>query len=208
MNFSLVEYGKNKEQLDEKSAVLRQAEEQFSAVAAEEAGAEAEASRLGNEIIDKEHRLSETGNSLVAAQSKIDQKLQRIEFLRARTVELEQRRSTAAQEIERLRAQGEALKSDLAKHRDDLAGCDRTVAERNEAIERDPDEWSARSICRSGRCRRSWRTRSPASSTSCGGRPSFTTRSRASPATATTWRIRSSGWPAGPRRSGPSWSGC
>ena len=136
VNFSMVEYGKNKEQLDDKSAVLHKAQEQFSAVAAEEAGAEAEASRLGNQIIDREHRLSETGNSLVAAQSKIDQKLQRIEFLRARTVELEQRRSTAAREIERLRAQGEALKSDLAKHCDDLAGCDRAVAERNEAIEK------------------------------------------------------------------------
>jgi chromosome segregation protein len=134
VNFSLVEYGKNKDQLDEKSAVLQQALEQFSAVAAEEAGAEAEASRLGNEIIDREHRLSEAGNSLVAAQSKIDQKLQRIEFLRARTVELEQRRNAAAQEIERLRAQGEALKADLAHHRDELDGCDRTVAERNEAI--------------------------------------------------------------------------
>jgi chromosome segregation protein len=136
VNFSMVEYGKNKEQLDEKSVVLHKAQEQFEAVAAEEAGAEAEASRLGNEILDKEHRLSETGNSLVAAQSKIDQKLQRIEFLRARTVELEQRRSTASQEIERLRAQGEALKADLAKHKDDLAGCDRAVAERNEGIEK------------------------------------------------------------------------
>ncbi len=134
VNFSLVEYGKNKEQLDEKSAVLRQALEQFSAVAAEEAGAEAEASRLGNEIIDREHKLSEAGNSLVAAQSKIDQKLQRIEFLRSRTVELEQRRNTAVQEIERLRTQVGALKSELASHRDELAGCDRTVAERNEAI--------------------------------------------------------------------------
>jgi chromosome segregation protein len=136
VNFSLVEYGRNKEQLDEKSAVLHKAEELFSAVAAEEAGAEAEASRLGNEIIDREHRLSETGNSLVAVQSKIDQKLQRIEFLHSRTVELEQRRNTASQEIERLRAQDESLKSDLANHRDELTGCDRTVAERNEAIER------------------------------------------------------------------------
>ncbi|MCU0914709.1 MAG: chromosome segregation protein SMC [Planctomycetes bacterium] len=134
VNFSLVEYGKNKEQLDEKTALLHQAEERFSAAAAEEAAAEAEASRLGNEIIAKEHRLSETGNALVAVQSKIDQKLQRIEFLRARIVELEQRRQTASQEIARLRAQGEALKSDLANHRNELDNCDRVVAERNEAI--------------------------------------------------------------------------
>jgi len=136
VNFSLVEYGKNKDQLDEKSSVLHGAEEQLSAVAAEEAGAEAEASRLGNEIIDREHRLSEAGNALVAAQSKIDQKLQRIEFLRARTVELEQRRNAASQEIERLRAQGEALKSDLANHQNELTACDRMVSERNEAIEK------------------------------------------------------------------------
>jgi chromosome segregation protein len=135
VNFSLVEYGKNKEQLDEKSGALRQAEETFSTVATEEAGAEAEASRLGNEIIDKEHRLSETGNSLVAIQSKIDQKTQRIEFLRSRIVELEQRKNTASQEIERLRAQGETLKRDLASHRDELDACDRIVTERNEAIE-------------------------------------------------------------------------
>ncbi|MBM4025143.1 MAG: chromosome segregation protein SMC [Planctomycetes bacterium] len=136
VNFSLVEYGKNKEQLDEKSALLHRAQEQLSAVAAEEAGAEAETSRLGNEIIAKEHRLGETGNALVAAQSKIDQKLQRIEFLRARTVELEQRRNTASREIERLRVQGEALKSDLASHSGQLEGCDRMVSERNEAIEK------------------------------------------------------------------------
>jgi chromosome segregation protein len=136
VNYSLVEYGKNKDQLDEKNGILRQSEEMFSAAAAEEAGAEAEASRLGNEIVEKEHRLSETGNSLVAIQSKIDQKLQRIEFLRSRIVELEQRKNTASQEIERLRVQGEALKRDVIKHQDDLAGCDRIVQEKNEAIER------------------------------------------------------------------------
>lgn len=135
VNYSLVEYGRNKEQLDEKSALLRQTEELFSTAAADEAGAEADASRLGNEIIDKDHKLSETGNSLVAIQSKIDQKLQRVDFLRSRTVELEQRRDGASQEIERLREQGEALRADLAHHRNELAGCDRTVAERTEAIE-------------------------------------------------------------------------
>ncbi len=134
VNFSLVEYGKNKEQLDEKSSALRQDEERFSAAAAQEAGAEAEASRLGNEILDREHRLGETGNSLVAIQSRIDQRIQRIEFLRSRSAELEQRKGTASQEIERLRAQGETLKRDLDNHHKDLVGCDGIVTERNEAI--------------------------------------------------------------------------
>ncbi|HNS22058.1 MAG TPA: chromosome segregation protein SMC [Sedimentisphaerales bacterium] len=134
VNFSLVEYGKNKEQLDARSATLCEQEELLSAVVAQEAGAEAELSRLGNEILDREHRLSETGNSLVAIQSRIDQKLQRIEFLRSRIVELEQRKNTASQEIERLRAQGEALKRDLESHREGLAASDRTVAQKNDAI--------------------------------------------------------------------------
>jgi chromosome segregation protein len=135
VNYSLVEYARNQEQLEERSGWLRQAEERFSVLAAEEAGAEAEASRLGNDILDREHRLSEAGNSLVTIQSKIDQKLQRIEFLRARTVELEQRRTAAVQEIEGLRAQGESLKADLAHHHNELAGCDRAVTEKNDAIE-------------------------------------------------------------------------
>ena len=134
VNYSLVEYARNKEQLDSRGEALRRAEEFFSAAAAEEAGAEAAVSRLGNEIIDREHKLSETGNALVSIQSKIDQKLQRIDFLRSRIAELEQRRAAAVQEIDRLRGQDDALKADLSRHRDDLAACDRVAAERTEAI--------------------------------------------------------------------------
>ncbi len=134
VNFSLVEYSRNKEQLDSRGETLRQMEELFSAAAAEEAGAEAAVSRLGNEIIDKEHKLSETGNALVSIQSKIDQKIQRIDFLRSRIAELEQRRTAAVQEIERLRRQGDALKAELARHRDELGICDRVVTEKTEAI--------------------------------------------------------------------------
>jgi chromosome segregation protein len=134
VNFSLVEYAKNSEQLDERGRALHQAEERFSAVAAEEAGAEAETSRLGNAIIDTEHKLSETGNALVAVQSQIDQRLQRIDFLRSRMTELSKRRDTAGQEIERLREQADTFKRDLARHRNDLAGCDEIVQQRTEAI--------------------------------------------------------------------------
>ncbi len=134
VNFSLVEYAKNKEQLDERGHALHDAEERFSAIAAEEAGAEAETSRLGNAIIDTEHKLSETGNALVAVQSQIDQKLQRIDFLRSRMAELTERRGSTGQEIERLREQAETFKRDLARHRHDLAGCDDAVQQRSDAI--------------------------------------------------------------------------
>ena len=88
VNFSLVEYGKNKERIDAKRQTLQEAGEHFSTVSTQEAGAEADMNRLGNAIIATEHKLSETGNTLVAIQSKIDQKLQRIDFLRSRISEL------------------------------------------------------------------------------------------------------------------------
>ncbi len=134
VNYSLVEYGRNKEQLDEKQQSLQEASERFSSVAAQEAGAEAEVNRLGNAVIETEHKLSETGNTLVAIQSKIDQKLQRIDFLRTRIEELSGRKTTAAGEIERLRGQAEVVTRDLARHREELNGCDGTVQQRSEGI--------------------------------------------------------------------------
>lgn len=135
VNFSLVEYGKNKDMLEGRRKALEEASERFSAVSAEEAGAEAEMSRLGNAIIETEHKLSETGNTLVAIQSQIDQKLQRIDFLRARIGELTTRQGTAGEEIERMREQGDQVKRDLARHREELGGCDGIVDERRKAIE-------------------------------------------------------------------------
>jgi len=134
VNFSLVEYGKNKDQVDEKRQTLQEAGARFSTVATEEAGAEAEMSRLGNAILETEHKLSETGNTLVAIQGKIDQRLQRIDFLRSRIAEFSTRKETASQEIERMREQGDAVRRDLACHREELSGCDHTVQERGVAI--------------------------------------------------------------------------
>ena len=134
VNFSLVEYGKNRDQIDERRQALQEASELFSTVAAEEAGAEAETSRLGNAIIETEHKLSESGNHLVAIQSKIDQSLQRIDFLRSRMAELGTRKDTASQEIERMREQGDLVKRDLARHREELNGCDGIVQQRSAAI--------------------------------------------------------------------------
>lgn len=134
VNYSLVEYGRNKEQLDDKQRALHEANERFSAVTAEEVGAEAEMSRLGNAVIETEHRLSETGNSLVAIQSQIDQKLQRIDFLRSRIEELGKRKATAAGEIERLAGQADAVNRDLARHRQESTACDEAVHKRTEAI--------------------------------------------------------------------------
>jgi chromosome segregation protein len=135
VNYSIVEYARNKEQLDARTQSLHEADELFAAAAAAEAGAEAAVSRLGNEIIDKEHKLSEAANALVAIQGQIDQRSQRIEFLRSRIAELEKRKEAALQEIERLRGQDEGLKSDLARYRGDQVACDGAAAQKTDAIE-------------------------------------------------------------------------
>jgi chromosome segregation protein len=134
VNYSLVEFGKNKEQLESNSRALQEAQERFSIVAGDEAAAEAEASRLANSIIETEHQLSEAGNGLVAVQSKIDQRLQRIDFLRSRMTELGKRKEGAAAEIERLRQQAVTVTRDLERHRQELAGCDGVVQQRTKAI--------------------------------------------------------------------------
>ncbi len=134
VNYSLVEYGRNKEQLESNGRTLQEAQDRFSVLATEEAGVEAEISRLGNSIIETEHHLSETGNSLVAVQSKIDQRLQRIDFLRARMTELGKRKEAMVQEIERLRNQAQTIRRDLDQRRRDLAGCDEMVQQRTKAI--------------------------------------------------------------------------
>jgi chromosome segregation protein len=135
VNYSLVEYARNKEQIEASTRTLDEAQERFSKVTAEEAGAEADASRLGNSLIDTEHQLSETGNGLVAVQSKIDQKLQRIDFLRSRMSELGKRKDDATVEIGRLRAQGQTIDRDLGRHREDLVTCDESAQGRSKAIE-------------------------------------------------------------------------
>jgi chromosome segregation protein len=135
VNYSLVEYGKNKEQLESNGRTLQEAQERFSIVATEEAGAEAEISRLGNSVIETEHQLSETGNGLVAIQSKIDQRLQRIDFLRSQMTELGKRKDAAVQEIGRLQSHVQTINSDLERHRHDLAGCSEAVRQRSKAIE-------------------------------------------------------------------------
>ncbi|MHC4330120.1 MAG: chromosome segregation SMC family protein, partial [Planctomycetota bacterium] len=92
VNYSLVEYAKNRTQTNQKQDALEKVTEQFESLATEVAKEDALVSRLGEQIIEAEHNLSSTGNSLVSVQSKIEQKLQRVEFLQTRVSELQQRK--------------------------------------------------------------------------------------------------------------------
>jgi chromosome segregation protein len=82
VNYSLAEYAKNHTKATEKKAGLKELEGQFARVAAKLAKSETAGSELRRRIIETENELNRTGNSLVAVQSKIEQNLQQIEFLR------------------------------------------------------------------------------------------------------------------------------
>jgi chromosome segregation protein len=135
VNYSLVEYAKHRTQMMRKGDALEQVTEQFEILAAEVAKQDTLISRLGEEIIETEHKLNSTGNSLVSVQSKIEQRLQRIDFLRARVSELQQRRESAAEKIERLQEQMNFLEQNSAQSGNESASCEKMLEEKTRDVE-------------------------------------------------------------------------
>jgi chromosome segregation protein len=135
VNYSLVEYAKNHSQLEDKQTALGRMSEQFELLAADVSKQDSLISELGEQIIETEHKLNSTGNRLVSAQSKIDQQLQRIDFLRARVSELQQRKTSAAGKIERLKEQRNTFEQNSAQYESESASCERMLEEKNRAIE-------------------------------------------------------------------------
>ncbi len=134
-NYSLAEYAKICAQNDEKQAGLDHLEDQLAGVAAEVGKTDALMSELGQKIIETENELNRTGNSLVAVQSKIEQNLQRIEFLRARITELQQRKTNSEKQIEHLQEQKNALEDDLKQQRAELTNGEKTLVEKKDSAE-------------------------------------------------------------------------
>jgi chromosome segregation protein len=135
VTYSLVEYAKNDAELKEKKGALANLQEQLAQVAAELARNDTLMSKLGEDRIEAEHKLSRIDNSLVSIQSKIDQQLQRIEFLRARIEELRQRKATAGQRIESLQEQENALAEDLSAKKSELENCEGVLKEKSRAAD-------------------------------------------------------------------------
>jgi len=131
VNFSLAEYDKLYHTIAEKRANLDETQAQFAVIAAETARQDALLSELGQRIIEAENEINRTDNSLVAAQSKIEQQLQRIEFLRARLSELEQRKAAATERAGKLQEQGKQFESDLAGCRADEEQTIKTLEEQS-----------------------------------------------------------------------------
>ena len=135
VTYSLVEYAKNDAELKEKSGALAKLQEQLAALTAELTRNDTLMSKLGEDRIEAEHKLGRIDNSLVSIQSKIDQQLQRIEFWRARTEELRQRKAKAGQRIEELQGQENALAENLSAKKSELENCQRGLKEKSQAAD-------------------------------------------------------------------------
>jgi chromosome segregation protein len=135
VNYSLAEYAKNRAQSAEKKAGLERLEDQLAGIVAEVAKNDALMSELGQRIIETENELNRTGNCLVAIQSKIEQNLQRIEFLRTRITELRQRKENAEKRIEKLQEQKNLFEGDLRQYRVELANGEKMLEEKKRNAE-------------------------------------------------------------------------
>ncbi|MBN2180701.1 MAG: chromosome segregation protein SMC [Sedimentisphaerales bacterium] len=136
VNYSLVEYDKNRTQLAEKETVHAKEAERSELLSVEVTRQDSEISRLGEEIIETEHKLNHAGNSLVSVRSRIEQQIQRIDFLRSRVTELQQRKKSAEAKVEKLQEQKSLFEENSAEYRKTLANCEKLLEEKNEENER------------------------------------------------------------------------
>src|SRR4030042_1196409 len=127
VNYSLAEYAKNRAQMTEKKNVLQQMEDRLAGVVTEVAKNDTLISELSQRIIETKNELSRTGNCLVAVQSKIEQNLQKIEFLRTRIADMRQRGETAEKRTEQLREQKNLFEGDLGQYGVELANSEKML---------------------------------------------------------------------------------
>jgi len=135
VNYSLAEFDTIHTAQTEKQDALQQTEQRYAAVAADVAKNDSLTSRLGTEIVDTENQLNHTDNALLAVQSKIDQNLQRIEFLQSRIGELQQRSESAGRKIEQLCEQKKVLHNDCQNYEHELQLCEKQLQEKSLAAE-------------------------------------------------------------------------
>jgi len=136
VNYSLAEYANYDSQWNTKQNDLSELQQQLEQVTTEIAKNDALVSQLGEQKITKEHELSATGNTLVSIQSKIEQQLQRIEFLQARIKELQERRDTATRRIDELKEQRARLERSLAQYKSQHVDCENNLKAKTEAVEK------------------------------------------------------------------------
>ncbi len=140
VNFSLAEYHKIKTGIDEKKTSLGKWQERFADVAARAARHDAASGELTANILDAESQINRWDSAFIAARSKIEQQLERIDFLKVRIEENKTRQAAAAEQIkngngqiQQLSGEMDRCRADLEKNRQDLAGQDEQIS----AVERD-----------------------------------------------------------------------
>jgi len=135
MTYSLAEYDRIVKQTAERKAQLEEINDSFSAVVSEVSKNDATLSTVGKESLETEAAINACDNSLVAAKSKIEQQLERIEMLKSRIDELEERKVGAAEQIEKLGEQEKSLKRDIDQAKLDLEANESQYTSKNAELD-------------------------------------------------------------------------
>jgi len=121
VNYSLAEFDKLTKEVSRKRQALEQRGQQMSQFRLELSTDESAISSLGAKVLEAEDKLNKTDSTLVGISGKIEQSLQRIEFLHTRADEFLQRSNGGAEQIEHLRRQQEQLSSELSANKEKLS---------------------------------------------------------------------------------------
>jgi chromosome segregation protein len=136
VNYSLVEYDRHYKLSQQKEGAFTQQEQQSQQLSAEVARHDSLISTLGEQIIETEHKLNSAGNNLVSVRSAIEQKLQRIDFLRTKITELQQRKISAEQKSKKLQEQKSDFEINLNKHKNALEESRKNLEEKSRELGR------------------------------------------------------------------------
>ncbi|MBN2457328.1 MAG: chromosome segregation protein SMC [Sedimentisphaerales bacterium] len=136
VNYFLAEYSENYAETELKNNTLEQAQQQYAAIAAEVAASDVLSSELGHKIIEAENKLKQADTSLVSVTSKIEQQLQRVDFLQSKMRELQQRKTSAVESIEKARRRGGELENDLKRHQAEQADNEKIIEEKKLSAEK------------------------------------------------------------------------
>ncbi len=135
VNYSLSEYDKMYTQRRQREVSLGELEDKFGQMAAEVARHDASMSEMGTNIMESESQINRWGNTLVAATSKIEQQLDRIDFLKGRVEELTERKNIAAEQIRQSERQSDQFTQQLAGCESNLEDSQRQYDEKKSWLE-------------------------------------------------------------------------
>ncbi len=136
IKYSLAEYDKIAASTKQKKELLGKFEQEYACIAAEVSKEDNQLTQLEQDVFDTEGRINHADNALVSVRSKIEQRRQRIEFLQARTDELQQRQANAAKRIENLEHEKRVFQGQLEKHKEEETKCQSLLQQRTAEVER------------------------------------------------------------------------